>query len=218
MGAQNSVEKNERMGRIDQSLQPHLPKLPPKKALISVSRMSGKLSRRDWIDAALETLLEEGINGVKIMQLSRKLGTSRGSFYWHFGSRAELLQAILEDWKEKSTEPVVDYISALDLGPTERIFELMRFVMETERVKYDLAIRAWALYDANALAVVRGTDKRRLGYIDNLFREAGFDADQAASRTRLLANYLIWDPSLGIQESKAKKTKRLVLRHKILIS
>ena len=47
-------------------------------------------TRDGWIEAALAVLVEEGIEAVQITQLSKRLGVTRGSFYWHFGSREEL--------------------------------------------------------------------------------------------------------------------------------
>jgi AcrR family transcriptional regulator len=39
-------------------------------------------TKDDWIKIALETLIAEGVENVKVMVLSAKLGTARSSFYW----------------------------------------------------------------------------------------------------------------------------------------
>src|SRR5262247_806299 len=49
-----------------------------------VRGMTERLTAQDWIDFALTTLAQEGFDALKADVLARKLGISRGSFYWHF--------------------------------------------------------------------------------------------------------------------------------------
>ena len=58
------------------------------------------LSREDWILEALKVMDREGIHGVKISALAESLGVTKGSFYWHFKSREDLLAGILSFWAE----------------------------------------------------------------------------------------------------------------------
>ena len=60
---------------------------PPK------SDRQSSLSASDWIEIALTTLVEDGIDAVQITALARRLDVTRGSFYWHFMNREDLLNA-----------------------------------------------------------------------------------------------------------------------------
>ena len=55
-----------------------------------------RLQREDWIRAAWEILGEGNLNEIKVKSLATQLGVTRGSFYWHFQSRQELIDALLE--------------------------------------------------------------------------------------------------------------------------
>ena len=59
---------------------------------------------QDWIDAATEVLTERGIDSVRLDALARQLEVTRGSFYWHFRDREELLRRVLQSWRERNTE------------------------------------------------------------------------------------------------------------------
>jgi AcrR family transcriptional regulator len=50
-----------------------------------------RLTRQDWIDAALEALETGGVPAVAVEPLASRLGVTKGSFYWHFKDRNELL-------------------------------------------------------------------------------------------------------------------------------
>lgn len=43
---------------------------------------SERLRREDWILAAREALIKEGITGVSLRKLATSLGATTGAFYW----------------------------------------------------------------------------------------------------------------------------------------
>ena len=46
-----------------------------------------KLSRDDWLASSMDALLLEGVEGIHIEPLAKRLGVTKGSFYWHFKDR-----------------------------------------------------------------------------------------------------------------------------------
>ncbi len=67
------------------------------------SRNSASLSKRDWLQAALDVLDELGAEGVKVLVLAKELNVTRGSFYWPFESKEDLLNQLLDYWEEELT-------------------------------------------------------------------------------------------------------------------
>lgn len=63
------------------------------------SGRGNRLSADDWAQAALDLIAEQGVGAVAVEPLARRLGVTKGSFYWHFPSRDALLQAALERWE-----------------------------------------------------------------------------------------------------------------------
>ena len=59
-----------------------------------------QLSRVDWIEAARRQLIISGVDELKVDRLARKMKVTRGSFYWHFKNRKDLLDAVLQLWQE----------------------------------------------------------------------------------------------------------------------
>ena len=46
-----------------------------------------RLAREDWVDAALAAIAEGGVAAVAVEPIAARLGTTKGSFYWHFHDR-----------------------------------------------------------------------------------------------------------------------------------
>ncbi len=87
--------------------------------------MSDRLDREAWTRAAIEAFERSGPAGVAIVPLARHLGVTRGSFYWHFKSRDELLAAALELWEREHSDAILDALEELP-GPRERLAALGR--------------------------------------------------------------------------------------------
>ena len=56
----------------------------------------------DWTIAGIAALAEGGVDAVRVERLAKRLGASKGSFYWHFADRPALLQSMLALWEPKA--------------------------------------------------------------------------------------------------------------------
>ena len=78
-----------------QRLFDHIYRMPAIEQKLEKSRLSAE----DWALAALDVIAESGLAAVAVEPLARRLGVTKGSFYWHFPSREALLVAALERWE-----------------------------------------------------------------------------------------------------------------------
>src|SRR5215472_1252107 len=87
-----------------------------------------RLSRLDWVTAALGAIAEGGVAAVAVEPLALRLGTSKGSFYWHFKNRDALLTAALAHWEEQYTAAVAAENTRAAADPMHRLRLLIRRV------------------------------------------------------------------------------------------
>ena len=59
------------------------------------------LDRDAWLRKALDVLFANGISQIKVEVLARKLKLTKGSFYWHFKNRDELLRSMVDWWRDQ---------------------------------------------------------------------------------------------------------------------
>lgn len=150
-------------------------------------RAGRRLSRQDWIAAALSAIAEGGLAAVAIEPLAVRLDASKGSFYWHFASRDALIEAALADWEQRYTAEVTAANAAASPGtaPAVRLRQLIERVTtiaETDSVAAALA--ASAAHPLVAPVLDRVT-AHRIGYTAGLFREMGFTPQRAQYRSLL---------------------------------
>lgn len=175
-----------------------------------------RLTRQDWIDAALELLSEVGIGSVSVDQLATRLGITRGSFYHHFSDRQELLDALLLYWEEEWTVKIRDQLIAFSLDPSTTLMALMRAVRANSATYYDAPVRAWALHDITAREVVQRVDKIRLEFIRTQFEKLGFEKLDAENRARLFLYYEMVEPAMFLAASPDLGEALLEERHRFL--
>ena len=173
-----------------------------------------RLSRDDWLKAAL-VLCEKGIDAVKVAPLAADMGVTTGSFYWHFKNRRELLEALLEYWEREMTEVAIEAAKRFTDSPKDRILSLMEGVTAGNLARYDLPIWHWAQSDAKARHVFNRVLKKRFEFAAWMFTQAGFSAEQADARGRLMVTYMMAEATL-VPGSLAKRKESLKLKHAIL--
>jgi AcrR family transcriptional regulator len=147
-----------------------------------------KVTRWDWINEALATLLSDGVESVRIQPLGQKLCVSRSSFYWYFRDRQDLLDQLLEYWRNMNTKAIVERANR----PSDTIVQGLLNVFECwadESVfdpRLDFAIREWARRSDDVRRVIDLADAGRVGAIRDLYIRHGYEPVDAFIRARVL--------------------------------
>jgi AcrR family transcriptional regulator len=150
---------------------------------------STTLDAAAWVEAAFDLLAEGGIDAVRVDPLAKRLGVTRGSFYWHFKDRDALHQAMLQEWRERATYQIVNRLERNGEPAGERLSRLLALPHSSPRASrggaIELAIRLWSRRDKQAAKAVRHIDRVRLDYFAKLLREHGVAEDDARRRAFL---------------------------------
>jgi AcrR family transcriptional regulator len=146
--------------------------------------MAERLTAQDWIDFALQTLARTGFDALKADVLARKLGISRGSFYWHFTDLGAFHARVIEQWKQAATEAIIVDIERYQ-SPQERFEALLRHAFG-HGASLEVRMRTWAEHNPEASRAVSEIDRRRRDYIERLLAEAGIAPALAATRAQLV--------------------------------
>ncbi|OWW19483.1 TetR/AcrR family transcriptional regulator [Noviherbaspirillum denitrificans] len=145
--------------------------------------MDKKLNRQRWLTAGLQTLSEEGPNGLKIMPLAERLGVTKGSFYWHFQSLDEYHHAVLAEWEQHYTQEAIRWLESDDSKPEKKLRIWITGASYAD-LRLDSAIRSWSLANPAVLEVRKRVDEQRISYLTKLLREVGWPPNEAATLGR----------------------------------
>lgn len=168
-------------------------------------------SQEGWLEAAYESLLESGVDSVKILPLAKKLNLSRTSFYWFFRDREELLGALIARWREKNTGNIVRQTEAYAETLAEAMLNVFDCWLDKDLFdsKFEFAVRSWALQSEDILAEVQEADQARLEALKRMFIRFGFDDIAADVRARTTYLVQIGYISMQSREEIALRMKRI---------
>jgi AcrR family transcriptional regulator len=175
-----------------------------------------RVSKADWLAAALEELERGGVDAVRIEQLARKLGVAKSGFYWHFQDRPDLLREMMRFWEHEYTGVVADNPEVTALEPKRRLLTTAEMILDHELTRYDLAMRAWAAHDKSAAGAVAEVYRKRMNYTRRAFRELGFTGAELDMRTRLYVCYHSWERTTFGSQDKASSRRSIKRRIELL--
>ena len=136
------------------------------------------LTAEDWADAALEAMAAGGLEAVAVEPLARRLKVTKGSFYWHFGNRDEVIKAALEAWERHETSDVIKGLED-EPDPYQRIVNLFKRANTSYKAGRLYLALAAARDDVRVNVVVQRVSRRRLEYLEQCYRALGMDASEA---------------------------------------
>lgn len=142
------------------------------------------LSAGDWEQQALEMIAEKGIRAIAVESLARRMGVTKGSFYWHFSNRDSLLEEALLRWEKHD---VMNLQASMGTAgdPRDRLRSLFRGTGQESLTHNVYSALCTAADHPMVEPLLERVAKRRMQYIEAAFAELGFDRNEALHRSRL---------------------------------
>lgn len=169
-----------------------------------------KVTRQDWLDAAMDLLVSHGVAEVKVLSIGDRLGVSRSSFYWYFRSRNELLDELLAVWERTNTGSILAQAAAPAVTITAAVCNLFRCWVDPRLFDHrlDFAVREWARRSAAVRGVIDRSDAQRVEAIRAMFERHGFAPAEAEVRARILYYMQIGYYALEVDEPTEERMAR----------
>ncbi len=143
-----------------------------------------RLTGDAWEQAALEALAEQGVDGLTIESLARRLGVTKGSFYWHFDTRQALVEAALSRWQESDREMFATHVESVS-DPRDRLRAIIWLTTREPRLHFILSALLLTPGDATVGPVLEQVYQRRMAMLSACFRDMGLSEADANHRARL---------------------------------
>lgn len=199
---------------------PNPPRPPPatRKQRPQGSSRAAPLGRDAWLRVARQTLIREGIRGIEIGKLARKLRATRGGFYWFFNARQQLLDELLADWEQTNSAAFKAILEGPGPQGVGRMDRLARMFIDEEDFSpaYDSAVRDWGRVSRKVASAVRRVDEQRIALLASMFRGMGHADDESFVRARIFYFHQVGYYAMDVRESREERLRLLPLYTKAL--
>lgn len=147
-----------------------------------------KVTRKDWLNLAMDVLVSDGVDRVKVLNLAERMGVSRSSFYWYFKSRQDLLDALLAKWQSTNTAAMIAQAELPAETITQAVCNVQRCVVNPQLfdTALDFAVRDWARRSGKVRRLLDQSDGQRVTALTDMFIRFGYNAPEAQTRARVL--------------------------------
>lgn len=180
---------------------------------------SSHLTREDWVDAAWKALANGSIETIKVDRLAHQLNVTRGSFYWHFKDKKDLIDAVLDRWLGRLgfDEVIAPQVEKLD-SPEDKLWAIQEYVIRNIDGPQSIFLRVMARRSKQIYRRMMDEDQRRIEHHSALFREIGFDEVEAHHRAEIhfgmMMSEFLRNGNLSLTErlARARRQHDLVVR------
>lgn len=149
-----------------------------------------QLTRDNWLDAAAGEIASGGFGQLRVLTLAKKLGVTRGSFYWHFRDHEDLVVSFLDRWRDRRLHELQYWEPKGGDVETElrQILELLLTdaSRNIRRLQVELAVRDFARRNEYAAELVIQVDAARINQNCTLFRRLSSDPQHVKDLSLLL--------------------------------
>jgi AcrR family transcriptional regulator len=146
--------------------------------------MTTRLTRAHWIEEGLEVLRQEGPAGLAAERMAKRLGVSRGSFYWHFANALEFEAAVLVEWEERWTTRIIANANRGG-APRQKLQRLIELTGGLDATVYS-SVKKMAQGHPELSDLLRRVDERRIAFVTAILEDAGIDKPTALLRAQII--------------------------------
>lgn len=175
-----------------------------------------RYTRADWVEAAKKIFIDTGVEDVKVDVIAKRMNITRGSFYWHFKGREDLLDALLEDWTERNRGEVKTLRAKRNGAPTLADCIRVWVSMEDDVLTFDLAMRLWGRKIDKVARATLLVDEAWVALLTDVFRRRGHPVKMAYGRARVMYFHQIGYYTLDLRESLESRIRNFPIYHEIL--
>jgi AcrR family transcriptional regulator len=148
-------------------------------------------SEEQWIEIGLQCFAQGGAEALVIEKMAASLGCSKSSFYWYFKNRDTFLKRIVDKWRERTTDQVIDS-SSEESSVDEQILSLLRQMFaDKNRGEFLFYLRKLSLKEPAYCSVLNEVEQLRIEYAKGLFLRKGFPEERATRISWMLYHYYL---------------------------
>ncbi len=145
----------------------------------------------DWVKLGFELFATNGVSGLIVDTMAKRLNCNRSSFYWHFKSKKEFIREIIDYWIHIDTTQIIDETNHTD-NAAEQLKRLIEIVFRKDpNIDFIFYLKRYAQKEKAIQNIIDQIDQQRIAYVESLLTAMGHDEFNAKIKAGLFYKYLI---------------------------
>lgn len=147
--------------------------------------------KQDWINLGYKLFSEQGIKGIVVEKMAKKLKVNKSSFYWHFKTKKDFVTEIVSFWVSENTNQII-LLTDSEKSGKEKFEKLIELSFKKDPfLDFNFFLKRYALKDKKIQSDIDKIDNQRIEYTKRILMEMNFPENEAKSKSQLFYKYLI---------------------------
>jgi len=147
--------------------------------------------KKDWIHLGFKLFSEKGFSGIVIEKMAEKLTVNKSSFYWHFNTKKEFIQQLIEFWIANETEQIIR-LTNNEKSALEKLKTLVALsYKKMPNQDFIFYLKRYAQKEQGIKNIIEKIDFQRIEYVKKLLQELGYSEQEAKIKSSLFYKHLI---------------------------
>ena len=147
--------------------------------------------KEDWISLGFKLFSEKGISGIVIENMAQELKVNKSSFYWHFKTKKEFIQQLIDFWINNETEQIISLTN--NVKPAKEKFKTFIALSYKKMPNQDFIfyLKRYGQKEKTIKRIIKKIDLLRIEYIKKLLQEMSYSPQESHIKSTLLYKHLI---------------------------
>ncbi len=148
-------------------------------------------SKQDWIKLGYKLFSETGVAGLNVDKMSRLLKCNKSSFYWHFKTKKDFVDKLIEFWINIDTTKIISEVNEQEFSK-DKLLKLIKSAFKKDsNLDFIFYLKKYSRENKHVLKIVEQIDRERMTFVSNLLMEIGYSKQEATLKASIFYKYLI---------------------------
>lgn len=166
--------------------------------------------KKDWLKLGYQLFSKEGIKGIVVENMAKKLKCNKSSFYWHFKSKTIFVDELINYWVETETNQIIESVEQ-EKTAQKKYQKFIELVFQHDPyLEFIFHLKRYAKTRPEIQDLIDEIDQQRLAYTANVFQELGYSKKESKRVASIFYKYLIGFHEMYRDQAADKKYQKEV--------
>lgn len=147
--------------------------------------------KKDWLKLGLSLFAENGASGIVVEKMAKKLKCNKSSFYWHFKTKKEFINQLVDYWIFVETDQIIQMTNSEE-STLDKLETLVRITYKKwPDLDFVFYLKRYAIKEKRIQKIIDDIDQQRIDYVTELLQELGHSRSDAEVKSSVFYKHLI---------------------------
>lgn len=148
-------------------------------------------TKEDWINLGYKLFSDQGVSGIVIEKMAKKLKVNKSSFYWHFKTKKKFIDELIRYWINNKTVQIINLTNNVKRVPDKFKTFIALVYKQDPFLDFTFHLKKYAKKEQNIQVSIDKIDNQRIEYANKLLQEMGYSKQDAKIKAKLLHKHFI---------------------------